>query len=620
MKRLAVFSVNSEILSQSKYVIYLLQEIKRCCDKVVVCISSNAEKAFLQEIHQYAKEVYMYDTYIDINRWKDVLINKIPFKKLEELEEIVFLNDSVFGPLYPFREVFEKMEQRKLDFWGISVHGKMKKRYPSATEESWPRFIQTYFWAIRKEMFCNQAFLDFFITLPDFENYEEASEKFEFIFTETFERLGFKWEVLVDTREDENKDEKYFMSFILFDLYELVSKRKYPFIPKIAFEIDSTIMRNYHNGDDLYRTLKYISSNTNYNLDYIYESIIPKLNLQDLISRLNLNYVFSDCSNIEISQKKYAVFAYLYYEDLFEYSISKIMNVPEYFDIYIATDTKEKSRKIWEGIEPKRKNNVRLCRTNGRGRDLAALLIEFRPYVLNYEVICFVHDKKSSQMDYVTVGKCFNENLWENVLFGKNYIKQILKLFQDNKYLGFLTPPMIYHNLYYHTAIDAWTICFEKTQELAEKLGVEIHILKEKNPVSLGSTFWCRPLALKKLFDYDFQYEEFPKEPMDVDGTISHAIERIFPYIAQEAGFYTGIVMNEEAAAIHYNNYRETIALLMRELNHFAGVDAATVQTTIMSLQNLPVKKKKEFDVIEKSEYKKTSWYKRLQKKRKENK
>lgn len=44
--------------------------------------------------------------------------------RLEQYDEIIFLNDSVFGPFYPFGEMFLKMEERKeLDFWGVTKRG-----------------------------------------------------------------------------------------------------------------------------------------------------------------------------------------------------------------------------------------------------------------------------------------------------------------------------------------------------------------------------------------------------------------------------------------------------------------------------------------------------------------
>ena len=47
------------------------------------------------------------------------------------------------------------------------------------------------------------------------------------------------------------------------------------------------------------------------------------------------------------------------------------------------------------------------------------------------------------------------------------------------------------------------------------------------------------------LFERDWSLCEFQKEPMDGDGTISHAIERLFPYVAQDAGYKTCMIMND---------------------------------------------------------------------------
>lgn len=39
---------------------------------------------------------------------------------------------------------------------------------------------------------------------------------------------------------------------------------------------------------------------------------------------------------------------------------------------------------------------------------------------------------------------------------------------------------------------------------------------------------------------------------MKEDGTFSHAMERIYPFVAQENGFYTGIVMSAVCARQEY--------------------------------------------------------------------
>lgn len=39
-----------------------------------------------------------------------------------------------------------------------------------------------------------------------------------------------------------------------------------------------------------------------------------------------------------------------------------------------------------------------------------------------------------------------------------------------------------------------------------------------------------------------------------MDGTILHAIERLYPFAVQQDGFYPAIVMSDQWAAIEYNN------------------------------------------------------------------
>jgi rhamnosyltransferase len=49
-------------------------------------------------------------------------------------------------------------------------------------------------------------------------------------------------------------------------------------------------------------------------------------------------------------------------------------------------------------------------------------------------------------------------------------------------------------------------------------------------------------------------YGFFPNEPFSVNKGINHAIERLFPYIAQSAGYYSGICMTDSYAQVRINS------------------------------------------------------------------
>jgi lipopolysaccharide biosynthesis protein len=49
--------------------------------------------------------------------------------------------------------------------------------------------------------------------------------------------------------------------------------------------------------------------------------------------------------------------------------------------------------------------------------------------------------------------------------------------------------------------------------------------------------FWARTKALMPLFDLKLGWDDYPEEPVPIDGTLLHAIERLLPFAARHAGY-----------------------------------------------------------------------------------
>lgn len=97
---------------------------------------------------------------------------------------------------------------------------------------------------------------------------------------------------------------------------------------------------------------------------------------------------------------------------------------------------------------------------------------------------------------------------------------------------------------------------YRVAKELADILKLHVNMDETKEPVApLGSMFWVRTKALKTLFDHDWQYDEFPKEPIATDATVLHAIERIYPFVVQNDGYYPGWLMSDNFATIELTNW-----------------------------------------------------------------
>ena len=74
--------------------------------------------------------------------------------------------------------------------------------------------------------------------------------------------------------------------------------------------------------------------------------------------------------------------------------------------------------------------------------------------------------------------------------------------------------------------------------------------------------FWHRSKALEPLFNNAFTVKDFPKEPIkERDGTIMHAIERIYPFVAQSQGYYSACAIKDTYSSLIlttlYKNQRD---------------------------------------------------------------
>ena len=250
-----------------------------------------------------------------------------------------------------------------------------------------------------------------------------------------------------------------------------------------------------------------------------------------------------------------AIFIYLYYKDQINENIRYLKNIPRVVDVYFFTDTKEKKKEIEKFLHVYRiKCKTKVIIVCSRGREWAALLIEGKQLVLKYKYFCFLHDKKGHSFEYPTVGSSFKTLLWENVIYSRGYINRVIEYFEKNNHIGLLVPPVIKHGTYFRFYNNFWTTCYDETITWAKRLKLETKYISEVyTPISIGSVFWARSEALKDLFQYNFERKDFPEEPMPIDGTVNHVFERIIPYVAQNQGFYTAIIMTKKFAEVDWN-------------------------------------------------------------------
>lgn len=586
MSRIAIFSCNiGKNAELYEYQRFIISELNHITDKIIVIY--NGEKMSDQDNdnvqwHYTSKK-------FDVLMWKERILDLYEKKELSEYDELILLNDSFFGPLYSFELIFNDMNCPEIDFWGITVHGEIPKNYMSLTQnkqETWPRFLQRYFMVFKKNVLNDKLFLQFWTELPDMDLYLETEQKFEFIFTNQLEQWGYCWKAYCETKEWEAKETEKYMSFLLFKPFKMLTEKKLPVISRQLFIMPKEVELCYSCVNEVGKVIDFINNNTYYDMDLIYSYMVENLNTYSIWEKLNLTYVFN--KNSETHKKKefshnIVLFVHLYYKDMFTQSIEYLKKIPERIDIIFST--------VAENINDLKiicqtlKNRYIILQVDNRGREWGSFLIEAKSYILKYDYLCFLHDKKSSQLFYSSLGESFHSFLWENMIASEEYVYAILDRFDKEKRLGVLVPPIVYQGEFWGHFSDFWTICFDETYKLAKRL--DLHCLPdEKYPVlTIGSCFWAKVDAIKKLLDYPFNIEHFPNEPLPNDGAFNHALERIIAFVAQDAGFYTGIIINDEYARFDLTNFNSMLRNILNRLKYINGIDITTIYSTLESLK-----------------------------------
>lgn len=262
-------------------------------------------------------------------------------------------------------------------------------------------------------------------------------------------------------------------------------------------------------------------------------------------------YSYLNVTSLAISQKEYcletvlekkcdeariAVQVHVFYLSLLDEVISYLNNICESYDCYITTDSVYKANHILAMMKQYcSANKVIVTVYENRGRDVAPFLLQLQERALKYEYICHIHTKRSL---HGNIGEKWRTYLFSNLLGSRQGVRKIISFFDDSDNIGVIYPHA-YKNL---LECYEWGSNFEITQQLLEKLDINPELSGELD-FPAGNMLWVRVDAVKQLFENNLKWSDFPEENGQMDGTLMHAIERAWNYIAMANG-YTKLIVN----------------------------------------------------------------------------
>lgn len=203
-----------------------------------------------------------------------------------------------------------------------------------------------------------------------------------------------------------------------------------------------------------------------------------------------------------------------------------------------------------------------------RGRDLAPFLLTFRGEILELDVVCHLHTKKSlysgQEQDR------WRRYLVERLLGSGGRIAWILGMFQAMPQLGMVYPESF-------ASVPWWAHTWLSNLACARELGARLGIAVDPAAYldyPAGSMFWARTAALRPLYELGLALEAFPPEQGQTDGTLQHALERMLGLVVPRQGMLLGILPADGAQSLHGEGERNWHAYFSAPLAHKIGLAA----------------------------------------------
>lgn len=573
IKRLGIYFFYDKDGIVDNYNLYLLNDLKENIDKLLIVCNGKLNTEGRSKFETVADDILVRENVgFDVWAYKEGM-EFYGWEKLSEYDEMILLNFTNFGPVYPFKEMFDEMDKRDPDFWGIVMrYGFPHDPYKKCKYGYIPDHVPSAFMVIRNNMLCSDEFKSYWDNICPINSYEESICYHEAIFTIDFSKKGYKYSLYIDT---EDLKEYWDYPMMLYPL-ELVKNRRCPVFKRKSFYNIYEELFISSCGEATVEFYDYLKNNTDYDVNLIWENILRTTNMSDVKDRMQLNYVLpKEFSKLhERIDRKIALMLHIYFEDKIDYCYNYASSMPQDADIYITTDTEKKKNLILQKFLNLECRKLEVIIIENRGRDISALLIGCKDFIADYDYICFAHDKKSTHVKPYIIGEAFSYKCFENVLASKSFVENVICTFDKNPQLGLLVPPPPNHSVFYSTIGFEWGYNYEHTIKLAEKLKLNVDFNRDKPPIApLGTMFWFRAKALKRLLEYNWKYEDFPVEPIrSEDGYVMHAIERIYPFVAQNEGYYTGWLMSDHFARMEITNLYYLLRDVQTTFNRHYGI------------------------------------------------
>ncbi len=200
-------------------------------------------------------------------------------------------------------------------------------------------------------------------------------------------------------------------------------------------------------------------------------------------------------------------------------------------DLFLTTTSTEAADELHRATRDYAGGSVVIEVGENRGRDIGPFLRVLSDHIIGrYDIVGHLHGKRSVHTHHfdAQLGDRWRIFLWEHLLGpGLPALDIIMERMAVDARLGLVFPENAF--------LVGWELDRALAGSLAARMGISA--LPDEIEFPIGTMFWARTEALAPLLKLGLTDADYPDEPLPVDGTVLHALERLLTTVVEHGGY-----------------------------------------------------------------------------------
>lgn len=514
MKRLGLFFFFDGSGCVDKYIEFMLKELKKSVETILVVVNGKVNASSQETFNKLADKVLIREnTGYDVWAYKDG-IEYLGYDYITQYDEFILMNYTNFGPIYPFEEMFQAMEERQeLDFWGLSKSW--------GNKQDIPQHIQSHFIVVRNKMLKSKHFKTYWDNVPQIKCYNDALYKHEFVFTDYFAKKGYKWDVYLNIDEYEDS----IANPLLVEPYKMLKEKRTPLIKRKSFFLDPDWLFNAGLKNNIVETLQHIKEKTNYDVMLIWHNMLRTQKLYTLKWTMGLDYITKNDFVADI-KKSSVILLDLYNVSNLDRIINEYENVIEEYPLYIRVIDRKKCTSVKQiSLSHKAELEIFDCTEQSKIEEMQR----------KFEFVFYINDRgvKSNLTDAF---RLYTKENFDNIFSSKNSIYHLESIIAQKDEIGCLCSELGCNSF---ELDDIWEKNYDRVAKMSNAEGITLAADRKKPPIYVQKNIL---VVRASLINEYFKAVELIKK-YDIDEQL---VGIVFSIIIQNVGYASGFFCNEK--------------------------------------------------------------------------